>query len=113
MEVYTTIPVPKFDFNKSYLESQNRLLTDSTKKLTEEKEKFESRYFDARSELETTRTDLGQEVNKNKANQQVIKDLKAQIANLTLNKASETAIITIWDRKACYIRIWGADIPRF
>ena len=79
------------DFNKSYLESQNRLLTDSTKKLAEEKEKSESRYFDTRSELETTRTDLRQEVNKNKANQQVIKDLKAQIANLMLNKKSETA----------------------
>ena len=91
MEEYITLTVPKLDFNKSYLESQNRLLTDSTKKLAEEKEKSESRYFDTRSELETTRTDLRQEVNKNKANQQVIKDLKAQIANLMLNKKSETA----------------------
>ena len=91
LESHETIPVSQAEFRRIYLTNQVDILTNSNQAIAEEKEQSECRYFDARCELETTRTDLGQEVNKNKINQQVIKDLKAQIANLTLNKASETA----------------------
>ena len=48
------------------LNTKLRELKSKTDKLEEENRDLRDRYFNTRSELETTRTDLGQEITKNK-----------------------------------------------
>ena len=67
------------------LNTKLRELKSKTDKLEEENRDLRDRYFNTRSELETTRTDLGQEITKNKANQEIIQELKTELTNRTLD----------------------------
>ena len=72
------------------LNTKLRELKSKTDKLEEENRDLRDRYFNTRSELETTRTDLGQEITKNKANQEIIQELKTELTNRTLDPSLDT-----------------------